>query len=209
MKLKIYGQDGKQKGTVELSDRVFGGRVDAGLLHTVVTAMAANRRQGTAKTKGRAEVRGGGKKPWRQKGTGHARAGSNASPVWVRGGKAFGPAPRSYRTRIPRKMRVAALKGALSSRAQADRMVVVDDISCDPPKTKTVATMLRSLPLERGRSLIVTDGVKRNLYQCGRNIRDLTIMPLGMLNAATVVGSENVILCTKDLVGKLEEAVRS
>lgn len=207
MKLKVYTQDGKQSGTVDLSDKVFGGEINGALLHQVVTMYASNRRQGTSKAKGRSEVMGGGAKPFRQKGTGRARAGSNTSPVWVRGGKAFGPKPRDYMRRIPRALRVQALRHALSSRAQDERMVVLEKVACEPAKTKTIATMLGSLELAKGRNLLVTDGVDQELYRCGRNIRDLDIVPLSFLNAAEVLRSDNVILSNKELVGKLEEAV--
>ena len=207
MKIKVFAQDGKQTGTAELSDDLFGGPVNTPLLHQVVTMYAANRRQGTAKAKGRAEVSGGGTKPWRQKGTGHARSGSNTSPIWVRGGKTFGPVPRDYYSRIPHGVRVLALRHALSSRVQAERVVVVESVSCEPAKTKTVATMLRALPLAAGRILLVTDGLDRMLYRCGRNIRDLSILPLSQLNAAEVLRSSTVVLSAKALVGKLEQAV--
>jgi large subunit ribosomal protein L4 len=207
MKLKVYSQDGKEKGTVELSKDLFGGKVNTVLLHDVVTAYAANQRQGTAKSKGRAEVSGGGHKPFRQKGTGNARAGSNTSPVWVRGGKAFGPDPRSYYTRIPQKVRTLALRHALSSRVQDSRVLVVDGIACEPLKTKTVVQMLGALSLGVGRSLIVTDGVDQALYRCGRNIRNLSIIPLSALNAAVVLRNDNIILKTKEIVSKLESAV--
>jgi len=207
MKLKLYSQDGKQTGTVDLSDAVFGGKVNEALLHQVVTMYAANSRQGTAKAKGRSEVSGGGAKPFRQKGTGRARAGSNTSPIWVRGGKAFGPQPRDYWRRIPRKMRVLALRYALSARAQDERMMVLESISCEPAKTKTVAAVLNSLELGEKRSLLVTDGADQTLFRCGRNVKNLQIVPLAQLNAAEVVRSDRVILGNKELVGKLEEAV--
>lgn len=207
MELKVYTQDGKQAGTVELSDAVFGGTINQALVHQVVTMYAANGRQGTSKAKGRSEVSGGGAKPFRQKGTGRARAGSNTSPVWVRGGKAFGPQPRSYRCRIPKTMRVLALRHALSSRAQGERMLVLESLRCEPAKTKTIASVLQSLQLSGARSLLVVDGADETLCRCGRNIPNLSIVPVAFLNAAEVLKSDNVILGNKELVGKLEEAV--
>ena len=207
MNLKVYSQDGKEKGTVALSDEIFGGEINEGLLHQVVTGYLANRRQGTSKTKSRDEVSGGGKKPWKQKGTGRARAGSNTSPVWVRGGKAFGPVPRNYGGTIPKKLRKAALLHAISSRVQNNKMLVIESIACDVPKTKTVYQLLKSLSLGGSKNLLVTDGNNTNLFLSGRNIPNLQIAPIASLNAYDVLVSENVILGTKDLVGKLEEAV--
>ncbi len=207
MKLKMFTQDGKESGAVEVSDSVFGGKVNSALLHQVATMYAANQRQGTSQSRTRAEVSGGGAKPFRQKGTGRARAGSNASPVWVRGGTAFGPEPRNYRRRIPRGMRMLALRHALSSRAQEERMVVVESIACEPAKTKTVAKMIDSLPLNDARVLLVTDGMDATLQRCGRNIKNLSVVPLSFLNAAEVLKSDNVVLASKDLASKLEDVV--
>lgn len=207
MKLKVHAQDGKQVGEVELSDAMFGGRVNTALLHQVLTMYAANQRQGTAKAKGRSEVSGGGAKPFKQKGTGNARAGSNTSPVWVRGSKAFGPRPRDYWARIPRSMRLLALQNAVAARAQESRLMVVDGLKCDPAKTKTMASMVKALSLDGVRTLLVTDGLDQTVFRCGRNIKNLSIVPFSALNAALVVNSDTLVLAAKGLVGRLEEAV--
>jgi len=207
MKIKVYSQDGKEKSEIELSDELFGGEINQNLLHLVLKSYASNKRQGTAKAKGRSEVSGGGKKPFRQKGTGRARAGSNTSPLYVRGGKAFGPQPRSYKTTIPQKMRKAALKGALTSRAQDNRIIVVDEIACEAPKTKVVAEILKSLPLKDRKNLIVTEEGKKNIYLSARNIKDTSVVPVSMLNALDILQNENIILSTVNLVKKIEEVV--
>lgn len=207
MKLKVYSQDGSEKGSVEISDDVFGGEVNEGLLHLVINMYRNNQRQGTAKSKGRSEVRGGGKKPYRQKGTGRARAGSNTSPVWVRGGTAHGPKPRSYGNTIPRKMRKTALRHALSSRAQDEKMLVVESVSFESAKTKNMAQMLSALSLNGARNLLLTDGEQGEIALSGRNIRNLHVMPLSSVNAYEVLRHDNIVLGSKELVDKLQEVV--
>ena len=207
MKAKIYQQDGKVKGEMDLPEAVFNAEVNEHLLHQVITQLLANQRQGTSKTKGRSEVSGGGRKPWRQKGTGRARAGSNTSPIWVRGGKAHGPDPRDYYTVIPRKMKKLALKSALSSRAQSENVIIVDKVNCDVPKTKTIDALLKALSLSGKRNLLIVDMTSSNIYLSGRNIRDLEIKPVSEINAYDVMSNENIIFCDEGLIGKVEEAV--
>jgi large subunit ribosomal protein L4 len=208
MKAKLYQQNGTAKGDIDLPDSVFAAEVNEGVLHQVIKSYQANLRQGTAKTKGRSEVSGGGRKPWRQKGTGRARAGSNTSPVWARGGKAFGPVPRDYYTVIPRKLKKLALVSALSSRAADEKVVVVDAIDCAEPKTKAIVTMLEGMNIAGQKNLLIIDneGVK-NLYLSGRNIRDLDIRPVAEINALDIISSENIIFGGESLIGKVEEAV--
>ncbi|MDR0330354.1 MAG: 50S ribosomal protein L4 [Chitinispirillales bacterium] len=205
---KLYQQNGTVKGDISLPDSVFAAEVNEHVLHQVIKSYQANQRQGTAKTKSRAEVSGGGKKPWRQKGTGRARAGSNTSPVWARGGKAFGPVPRDYYTVIPRKLKKLALVSALSSRAKDERILVVDALSFDEPKTQLIAAMLEAMNLAGKKNLLIldNDGVK-NVYLSGRNIRDLDIRPVAEINALDVIGSENIIFGGEGLITKVEEAV--
>jgi large subunit ribosomal protein L4 len=209
MKAKVYRQDGKIKGEIELPPSVFAVEVREHLLYQAVKGYLANRRQGTSKTKGRSEVSGGGRKPWRQKGTGRARAGSNTSPVWVRGGKAHGPDTRDYTTRLPRTMRRQALRGALSSRAHEGKIMVVDALVCEPPKTKTIAQLLNALSLAGSRNLLVLDKNATGVYRAGRNIKDLDIKPLSEINACDVLNSENIIFGGESLIEKLAEAVAS
>jgi len=208
MKAKLYQQNGTVKGDVDLPDSVFAAEVNEPLLHQVVKSYLANRRQGTAKTKTRGEVSGGGRKPWRQKGTGRARAGSNTSPVWARGGKAFGPVPRDYYTVIPGKLKKLALVSALSSRAKDERILVIDALDFAEPKTKAVAQMLEAMDLAGKKNLLIIDidGVK-NIYLSGRNIRDLDIRPVNEINALDVISSENIIFGGEALIGKVKEAV--
>jgi len=208
MKAKLYQQDGTVKGEVDLPDTVFAAEVNEHLLHQVIKSYQANLRQGTAKTKGRSEVSGGGKKPWRQKGTGRARAGSNTSPLWKRGGKAFGPSPRDYYTVIPRKLKRLALVSALSSRASDERVLVVDSLTCGDPKTKVIAAMLEAMNLYGKKNLLILDneGVK-NIYLSGRNIRDLDIRPVAEINALDIISADNIIFGGEGLITKVSEAV--
>jgi large subunit ribosomal protein L4 len=209
MKAKVYGQDGKETGDIELPASVFAVEIKGQLLYQVIKGYLANQRQGTSKTKGRSEVSGGGRKPWRQKGTGRARAGSNTSPVWARGGKAHGPDPRDYTTHLPKRLRKLALASALSSRAKDEKIIVIDSISCDPPKTKIIATMLSALSLCGSRTLLIVEKNGTGIYRAGRNIRDLDIKPLSEITAHDIVNNENIVFGGEKLIGKLKEAVSS
>lgn len=207
MKAKVYLQDGSVKGEMELPEAVFGAEVNERLLHQVIVQYQANQRQGTSKTKGRSEVSGGGRKPWRQKGTGRARAGSNTSPIWVRGGKAFGPDPRNYTTSIPRKMRKLALVSALSSRAKDNKILVVEQIAFDEPKTKMMASMFKALSVAGGKNLLVIDSDAQNVFLSGRNLKDLDIRPIQELCAYDIMRNENIIFGNERLIEKVQEAV--
>ena len=207
MKIKVYLQDGSEKGEMELPENVFGAEVNERLLHQVITQYLANQRQGTAKAKGRSEVSGGGKKPWRQKGTGRARAGSNTSPLWVRGGKAFGPEPRNYVTSIPKKMKKLALVSALSSRAKTEKVIVVDKIQCDEPKTKVVDKMLRALSVNGNKNLLVIEKNDDALYLSSRNLKNVSVTPVNELCAYDVINNENIIFGNETLIEKVQEAV--
>jgi large subunit ribosomal protein L4 len=208
MKAKLYQQDGTVKGEVELPEAVFGVEINEPLLHQVIVQLQANQRQGTSKTKTRAEVSGGGRKPWKQKGTGRARAGSNTSPIWVRGGKAHGPSPRDYYTTIPKKMRKLALVSALSSRAQSENVLVVDSILCEHPKTKIIASLVSALSLNGKRNLLVVDKESSNIYLSGRNIPDLEIKPISEVNAYDIIANENIIFGDEKLIEKVQEVVK-
>jgi large subunit ribosomal protein L4 len=176
-------------------------------LYLVIKSYRANKRQGTAKTKGRSEVSGGGRKPWKQKHTGNARAGSNTSPLWRRGGKAFGPQPHDYYAQIPRTLRKIALTSALSSRAKDEKILVIDKIVADAPKTKTVASLLDALSLLGKRTLLVIDGANKNVYLSGRNIKNCSVKPVSEINALDVMNNETVVFGAEELLGKIEEAV--
>jgi large subunit ribosomal protein L4 len=208
MKAKLYQQDGTVKGEVELPETVFGVEINEPLLHQVIVQLQANQRQGTSKTKTRAEVSGGGRKPWRQKGTGRARAGSNTSPIWVRGGKAHGPVPRDYYTTIPKKMRKLALLSALSSRAKSENVLIVESIQCDQPKTKIIASLMSALDLNGKRNLLVVEKECSNIYLSGRNIPDLEIKPISEVNAYDIIANENIIFGDEKLIEKVQEVVK-
>jgi large subunit ribosomal protein L4 len=207
MKAKVFFQDGKVKGEMDLSDSVFKADINKQVMYLVVKSYRANQRQGTAKTKGRSEVSGGGRKPWKQKHTGNARAGSNTSPVWVRGGKAFGPSPRDYYQAIPRTLRKIALTSALSSRAKDEKIMIVDKIKSEPVKTKTIAAMLDAFSLGDKRTLLVIDRENKNVYLSARNIKNCSVKPVSELNAYDVLSNETIIFGSEELVGKIEEAV--
>ncbi|MFP4416128.1 MAG: 50S ribosomal protein L4 [Chitinispirillaceae bacterium] len=207
MKAKIYLQDGTVKGEMDLPEEVFAAEVNQHLMHEVVTSYLANQRQGTAKAKGRSEVSGGGRKPFRQKGTGRARAGSNTSPVWVRGGKAFGPEPRDYYRTIPRKMRKAALRSALSVRAGDEAIRVVQDIQLEAPKTKDIVALFKGMEILNSKILLVIDTANRNAYLSSRNIKNLKVKGISEINTYDVLNSENIVFGAETLVEKTKEVV--
>jgi len=194
MDAKLYGSDGSEKGTAALPDDLFAQPVNEHLLWLSVKRHLGNQRQGTAKVKTRGEVSGGGRKPWRQKGTGRARSGSNTSPLWPGGGRAFGPKPRDYRTDLPAKQRRAALTSALSLRAGENAVIVVESLAFDAPKTKTMAEVLKRAGLEGRRTLLVLDQVDSNLIKSCRNIRNLRTTMAHQLNPYELLECESVML---------------
>lgn len=204
---KVLSSNGSQVGSVDLPDAVFGATVNEHVLYQVIKMFLANQRQGTSKTKTRAEVSGGGRKPWKQKGTGRARAGSNTSPLWVRGSKAHGPKPRDYYSNTPRSLRMVALASALSARASEEKIMVVEGLTCEPPKTKTMATFLKAAALSKGKNLLIVKNDDKNSYLSGRNIPNLQIRRVADINAYDIMKSENVIFGAKDLISDVEKAV--
>ncbi len=191
---------------IALDEAVFGAIVEPHLLHDVVKMQLANRRQGTASTRTRSEVRGGGKKPWKQKGTGRARAGTRRSPLWRGGGTVFGPKPRNYRYMVPRRVRAAALRAALSAKVQASRLIILEDLSQGQPSTKGFKALLEKLGVE-GRVLIVTDQAQRDgtsARSC-RNLSHVTLLPAQGLNVYDVVKHDTLIM-TRSALGLVEEA---
>jgi len=196
--LAIKTPAGAAAGTVDVADELFGVAPNAAVLHQVVTAQLAARRAGTQSTKTRAEVRGGGAKPWRQKGTGRARAGSSRSPIWRGGGVALGPKPRDYTQRTPKKMIRLALASALSDRAAEDRVLVVDDWAWTEPKTKDAITALQSLGVD-GRVLVVLTVDDEIAWKSFRNLQNVHILTVGELNAYDVLASDWVLFTTKSL----------
>lgn len=207
MNANLYGADGVAKGFVELPASVFGVEVNTSLLHSVVVGYLANQRQGTAKTKSRAEVSGGGRKPWRQKGTGRARSGSNTSPVWARGGKAHGALPRDYESGVSRKMRRKALACALTLRAEQSAISVVEAFSLVAPKTSVVSTLLENVKLLGKKILLVLPADSRVVYLSSRNIRDLNVKSASDINAYDVMQAKSVVFVTEEVIATIEEVV--
>ncbi len=166
--VSVYNMEGSKVGTMELNDAVFGAKINEHLVHMSVVQYLANKRQGTQKAKTRSEVSGGGKKPWRQKGTGHARQGSTRSPQWKGGGVVFAPTPRDYSFKLNKKEKVAALKAALTSRVQDNKIYVMENLALGEIKTGKMARVLNSLGVQK--ALIVTNGTDENVYYSARNI---------------------------------------
>jgi len=204
-KVAVYNLEGQTVGEIELSDVVFGAPVNEALLHQAVVTYLANQRQGTASTKTRGEVRGGGRKPWRQKGTGRARQGSIRAPQWVGGGVVFGPKPREYRLAMPKKARRAALRSALSAKVREGNLIVLESLVLPEPKTKLMAGVLRRLSAER-KPLILLAERNRNVELSTRNLPGAATMQATDVNVYAVLSHEKLVL-TKDAVAKLEEAL--
>ena len=199
----LYNMEGKQIGEITLNDAVFGQEVNKSVLHQVVVNYLANQRQGTQSTKTRSEVRGGGIKPWRQKGTGRARQGSIRAPQWIKGGIALGPKPRDYSYTLNKKVKALALKSALSSKVAEQEIIVVDDIAMTEIKTKTIATMLKNFNVD-SKALIVTNDKNDNVVKSAKNIPGVGTAFTGSLNVYEILNHDKLII-TKDAVSKLEE----
>ena len=199
----IYNVDGKVVGNMDLNENVFGVEVRPDVMHEVVVNYLANQRQGTQSTKTRTEVRGGGIKPWRQKGTGRARQGSIRAPQWVGGGVALGPKPRDYRYSVNKKARRLALKSALSSKVQENEIIVLDAFSCDEIKTKQVVSLLKNLNVNE-KALIVLPDNDKNVVLSARNIKGVDTTYVGAINTYEVLNHTKCIIL-KDAVTKLEE----
>ncbi|MBI5446765.1 MAG: 50S ribosomal protein L4 [Deltaproteobacteria bacterium] len=191
MKAPVLNTAKEEVGTIDLSDPVFGGEVNEGLLWEVVRMQLANRRQGTHDVKGRSEVRGGGKKPWRQKGTGRARSGSSRSPVWRGGGTAFGPTPRSYAYSMPKKKRRAALCSALAAKARDGELVVLDSLELPGIKTKALASALKSLGVES--ALVVIPAKDEVMEKSARNIPWVKVLRVEGLNVYDILRHEKLV----------------
>lgn len=202
-KVALYDIKGNTIGDVELSEAVFGQEVKTSVLHQVVVNYLANQRQGTQSTKTRSEVRGGGIKPWRQKGTGRARQGSIRATQWIKGGIALGPKPRDYRYSVNKKLKTVALKSALSAKVAENELIVVDAIEFDAIKTKQVAEMLKALKVD-SKALIVTNEKNDNVVKSARNIEGVATTFMGSLNVYDIL-KHDVMVITKDAVSKIEE----
>jgi len=200
--VSVYNMEGKEVGNIELSDELFGVEINENLVHQAVLQQLADRRQGTQSAKTRAEVSGGGRKPWRQKGTGQARQGSTRSPQWRHGGVVFAPKPREYGFKMNRKEKALAIKSALTSRVEDGKIFVVDQISLDEIKTKKMTTMLGKLGLEK--ALIVMDRKDDNVILSARNIPDVTTVTSNAINVFDILKYGNMVI-TKDAVQQIEE----
>jgi large subunit ribosomal protein L4 len=198
----LFNIEGQKVGDIQLAENVFGVEVNKNALHQVVVALLANKRQGTQSAKTRAEVSGGGIKPWRQKGTGRARQGSTRAPQWAHGGIVFAPKPRDYRISLPKSMRRVAFKSALSSKVAENEMIVIESLELEVPKTKEIIKMLSAF--EAKKTLIVTAESNVNVYRSARNIEGVAVLPVNNLNVYDILKYEKFIV-TKDAVSKIEE----
>ena len=203
MRVPIRDMSGKQIGELELSDAVFATPVNTSVMHQALMRQMSNARQGTHDTKTRGEVRGGGKKPWRQKGTGRARQGSTRAPNWVGGGTVFGPTPRKYVKALPKKMQRLALRSALSAKAAGGALVVVDKVDIAAPKTKTVVNMLSALGLQDQTVLMVTAEKTVPVWKSASNLADVKLQLSGYINVRDLLSHEKVLL-TQDAVEYIE-----
>ncbi len=200
----FYNIEGEKLGEIELPETVFGIKPNPAVVWEVVRAYQANQRQGTASTKTRGEVRGGGRKPWRQKHTGRARVGSIRSPIWVGGGVVFGPKPRSYYIRVPKKVKRLAIKSVLSERAKQGRIIVLEDFDMEKPRTKKIAEFLKGVDLLDKKTLLVLATHNENIYKSGRNIRKLGVREARLVNVYDVLVSRHLVI-TKDALRVMEE----
>lgn len=204
-KVTLFNQTGSQVGEIELNDSIFGIEPNNHVLFEAIIMQRASLRQGTHKVKNRSEVAGGGRKPWRQKGTGRARQGSIRSPQWRGGGTVFGPTPRSYSYKLPKKVRRLAIKSALSTKVLEDNVLVLEGLSFETPKTKEFAAVLKGLSVD-SKALIVTDGLDEKVALSARNIPGVTVVEANGLNVLDVV-SHNKLIMTKSAVEKVEEVL--
>ena len=200
--VSVYNIEGKEVGTLDLNDAVFGVEVNEHLVHMAVVSQLANKRQGTQKAKTRSEVSGGGRKPWRQKGTGHARQGSTRAPQWTGGGVVFAPTPRDYSFKLNKKERRAALKSALTSRVEEKKFIVVDEINFDEIKTKKFQDVLNNLSVSK--ALVVLEDGNKNAELSARNIADVKTAKTNTINVYDIL-KYNTVIATKAAVQAIEE----
>ncbi|EJE1814269.1 50S ribosomal protein L4 [Listeria monocytogenes] len=204
-KLSLLKQDGTNAGEITLNDTVFGIEPNEKVVVDVILSQRASLRQGTHKVKNRSEVRGGGRKPWRQKGTGRARQGSIRSPQWRGGGVVFGPTPRSYAYKLPKKVRRLAIKSILSSKVNEEKLVVLEGLTFDAPKTKEFAAFLKNISVDT-KALIVVAGESENVELSARNLQGITVIPAESISVLEVAKHDKLII-TKAAVKKVEEVL--
>jgi large subunit ribosomal protein L4 len=200
----VINQKGEKVDSIELDDKIFGAAIHEDLIQQVVVWQQAKRRSGNACTKTRAFVSGGGKKPWRQKGTGRARAGTNRSPIWVGGGTVFGPQPRSYAFSVPKKVRRAALRSVLTSRLQENCLTVVDKIELELPKTRLFVETVKALGFESAKTLFITSEKDETLVRSSRNLYNVMVLPTEGMNVYDLLRFEKLVLL-QDAVAKIQE----
>ena len=201
--IDVLDMQGKKVSTLELNDAIFNKEVNEALIHTVIVNYLANQRQGTQSTKTRSEVSGGGRKPWRQKGTGRARHGSTRSPIWVKGGIALGPKPRSYKYKLNKKEKQNAIKMILSAKLADNKIIVLNELNLTEVKTKAVVNVMRNVNAE-GRTLLLLPERNETIFKSARNIDKMHISNVDVLNAYELLNNKQIIM-TVDAVKKLEE----
>ena len=200
--VSVFNMEGKEVGTLELNDAVFGVEVNEHLVHMAVVAQLANKRQGTQKAKTRSEVSGGGRKPWRQKGTGHARQGSTRAPQWTGGGMVFAPVPRDYTIRLNKKEKRLALKSALTSRVQEGKFIVLDELTLNEIKTKNFVNVMKNLNVAK--ALVVLGENNENVVRSARNVADVKTALVNTINVYDIL-KYNTVVATKAAVASIEE----
>ncbi|OPX30886.1 MAG: 50S ribosomal protein L4 [Candidatus Omnitrophica bacterium 4484_171] len=204
--LDVYNQDGKKVDKIELSEKIFDGKVAETLMHQAVVTFLSNQRKGLASSKKRGEVRGGGRKPWRQKGTGRARVGSTRSPLWHGGGVTFGPKPRDYNKKITQRMKVIALKSALNAKFRDEEIVLIDKVSLDNYKTRVFSEIMGKLKLKNHKVTLVVGKIDNNLKLASRNIAGVCLEKAAQLNTYTALNCSKLIF-TRDSIKIVEERI--
>ena len=202
-KVSVYNMKGDEVGNIELNDEIFGADVNEHLIYMAVKQQLANRRQGTQKAKTRSEVSGGGRKPWRQKGTGHARQGSTRSPQWTGGGVVFAPVPRDYSFKMNKKEKRAALKGALTDKVQKGSIIVLDELKMEEKKTKAFAEVMKNIK-EEGKSYVVIGDNDQNVILSARNLPGVKTSVSDLINVYDIMNAKTLVV-TKEAVAKIEE----
>ncbi|UCD55202.1 MAG: 50S ribosomal protein L4 [Candidatus Omnitrophota bacterium] len=195
--IPLFDSHGKKIDTVELDKNIFNGNINKVLLYQSVTMYRANQRRGTAATKTRGDVRGGGKKPWRQKGTGRARFGSTRNPVWRSGGIAFGPHPRDFRYSMPKKMKRSAFISSLNAKLKSRKILALEEESIDKPKTRDFAKRFKRINIKKERVLLLAEKIDKNLYLASRNIKNLTLKKINEATALDVLSNEHIVMTKK------------
>jgi len=203
--LSVHNIKGEEIGEISLNENIFNAKINKYLVHQVVKRYLADKRRGTASTKNRSEVSGGGAKPWRQKGTGMARAGSNRSPIWIGGGTVFGPTPRDYSYSLPKKMKIVALKSVLSAKAKNNEIMILDKLSLNENKTKKIIEILKNLKALK-KPIVIIEKEDKNIEQAIRNIQGAIALPVSKLNSYDLLNHGKAIF-TKEAIKQIEEVL--